>query len=193
MYFFSPYLSLILNQSRDETRINLITISYLILLWLLVIIQRQTAFYHRILFVTITTHFFFFFFIKCNNMNLNFLVKTVTSSFLGTVFFCKNIFLFCVSFIEKTLSLCCDFIHIYRLTFHWSEVTHCEHSCVKFLSASLPKITRSYLSQNVIIDCKSKVGGKKKSFELQERGTALKNKGDRWQYINFMRMKKKIN
>lgn len=48
---------------------------------------------------------------------------------------------------------------------------------------------KSLLSQNVIIDCKSKGG--EKSFELQERGTALKNKGDRWQYINFMRMKKK--
>lgn len=32
---------------------------------------------------------------------------------------------------------------------------------------------------------------KKQSFKLQERGTALKNKGDRCQYINFMRMKKK--
>lgn len=34
-------------------------------------------------------------------------------------------------------------------------------------------------------------GGGEQSFKLQERGTALKNKGDRCQYINFMRMKKK--
>lgn len=32
---------------------------------------------------------------------------------------------------------------------------------------------------------------KKKSFELQERGTALKNKGDRWQYIKFYANEKK--
>lgn len=107
-------------------------------------------------------------------MNLNFLVKTVTSSFLGTIYFCKNISLFCVSFIEKTVFLCYDFIHIYRLTFHWSEVTHCEHSCVKFLSASLPKITRSYLSQNVIIDCKSKGGGLKEKLRITGKRHCIK-------------------
>lgn len=56
------------------------------------------------------------------------------------------------------------------------------------------KGSRSYLSQTVIIDCCRKGEKKQKqkqSFKLQERGTALKNKGDRCQYINFMRMKKK--
>lgn len=64
---------------------------------------------------------------------------------------------------------------------------HCEHPCY----ICICRTTWSYLSQDAIIDCNRKGGKKKKkSFELQERGTALKNKGDRCQYINFMRMKK---
>lgn len=62
---------------------------------------------------------------------------------------------------------------------------HGECFCISVLTGS-----RSYLSQNVIIDCYRK-GEKNQSFKLQESGTALKNKGDRCQYINFMRMKKK--
>lgn len=54
------------------------------------------------------------------------------------------------------------------------------------------KGSRSHSSQPVIIDWYRKgEKNKKQSFKLQERGTALKNKGDRCQYINFMRMKKK--
>ena len=63
---------------------------------------------------------------------------------------------------------------------------------------SLLRGTWCSLSPNVIIDCKSKKKKKKKSkacLRLQESSTALKNKGDRWQYIKFyaIEKKKKIN
>jgi len=68
-------------------------------------------------------------------------------------------------------------------THSWSIVA------ILVLSNNAPHTKKHCLSQNVIIDCKRKK--KKKSFELQERGTALKNKGDRWQYITFHANEKK--
>lgn len=65
---------------------------------------------------------------------------------------------------------------------------HCEHFHV------LKRHTERH-AEALVTQChhwlRKKEKRKSKSLELQERGTALKNKGDRWQYIKFYANEKK--